>query len=459
MENRTNQNFSRRDLLKMSSCGFGYLALAGLATGQAAAETKAFLNPLAVKAPHHTPRAKRVIFMFMAGGPSQHETFDYNPELETAAGKEASGGGRRGGVLLPSAYKFTRGGESGLPISEAFPNLQQHADSLCLLNGMHTDSAAHPQAQIMLHTGSFTFVRPSIGAWVLYGLGTENENLPGFVTINPGGLGGTQNYGSAFLPASYQGTMVQTADGTIPNVQNKVLDMDAQRRQLDFVQNLNRDYLRRAQVDNEVEGVIQAYELAFRMQSSVPDLMDIEKEPASVKEMYGLNDPATRIFGTQCLLARRLAESGVRFIEIANDGWDHHNNLKARMAANCRQIDKPMAALMTDLKRRGLFDDTLLVWGGEFGRTPIGQNGDGRQHNSRGYTMWLAGAGVKGGIRFGASDASTGAAVSDKVHLHDLHATILHQLGLNHERLTYRYAGRDFRLTDVFGRVVKEILA
>ena len=434
---------NRRELLQSLSCGFGYLAFTGIRA------TAASVNPLAPRAPHFTPRAKRVIFLFMQGGPSQHETFDYNPELSAAANS--------GNVMKP-AFQFVKSGESGLPISELFPNLAKQADELCLLNGLYTDSPAHPQATIEMHTGSFNFVRPSMGSWVVYGLGTENQDLPGFITINPAGLGGATNYGSAFLPASYQGTPYQTRTGKLPNIANPEMKGEAQRRQLDLIQSLNREYLEQAKADAELEGVIQSYEMAFRMQSSVPGVLDLKGESEATRKLYGLDQAATRDFGTQCLLARRLAEAGVRFIEISNNGWDHHNNLRQRIQQNAREVDQPIAALIADLKQRGLLKDTLLVWGGEFGRTTTGQNGDGRNHNNRGFTMWMAGGGVKGGMRHGATDATTGSAVAGKVHLHDMHATVLHLLGLDHTKLTYRYGGRDFRLTDVHGNVVKEIV-
>jgi len=439
---------NRRELLKSLSCGFGYLGLAGLAAEQASA---AAVNPLSPRTPHFAPKAKRVIFLYMQGAPSQYETFDYNPELIAAAEKSK--------VMAP-AFKFNQCGQSGLRISELFPNLSKHADDLCLINSMTTDSPAHPTATIQLHTGTFTFVRPSMGAWVTYGLGSENQDLPGFITINPAGQGGTQNYGSAFLPASYQGTPYSTRNGKLPNVSNAVIGKDDQRKQIDLVQSMNSDYLHKAQTDPELEGVIQSYEMAFRMQSSVPGVLDIRSESEETKKMYGIGKPgAGGDFATQCLLARRMAEAGVRFIEISHNGWDHHNNLRQRITQTTKEIDQPIAALMTDLKQRGLLRDTLVVWGGEFGRTTTGQDGDGRNHNNRGYTMWMAGGGIKGGIRHGETDAMTGSAVTNKVHLHDLHATILNQLGLDHTRLTYRYAGRDFRLTDVHGNVVKEIIA
>ena len=369
--------------------------------------------------------------------------------------------GNQGGKILPPVFDFLPSGESGLPISEIFPHLRQHADDLCLLNGMHTDSPAHPQASIFTHTGSITFVRPSMGSWVVYGLGTENQDLPGFVTINPPPVGGASLYGSAFLPASYQGTKLNVDDGQNPvdNIRNLRMGLEAQRRQLDYVQELNQGLLERTEDSDQIEGVIQSYELAFRMQTAVPEAMDLASEPESVREMYGLGQDETRNFGTQCLLARRMAEQGVRFIELGHRGWDQHNNLRKRLKANADAVDKPIAALISDLKHRGMLDETLIVWGGEFGRSTYEQNdkSDGRRHNNRGYTMWMAGGGVKGGIRFGRCDEN-GVAVENRIHLHDLHATMLHQLGLDHTKLTYRYAGRDFRLTDVHGRVVKQIL-
>ena len=466
----TSQGYSRRQLLR-SGCGFGYLALASLITEKAWSDARPAAGPdaqpggpLAPRLPHYPPRAKRVIFMFMQGGPSHVDTFDYKPELKALAGKNPAAGRQRKKQkrpLLPSPWKFRQHGQCGLPISELFPHLARHADDLCMLNGMHTDSSAHPQATIMLHTGSINFVRPSLGAWVLYGLGSENQDLPGFVTINPlDRLGGAQNYGSSFLPASYQGTRV-TAGGTpIANINNALPSREDQRQHLDLVQSMNREYLRRTGTDSQLEAVIESYELAFRMQDAVPQVMNPATETAATRQRYGLDDKATRAFGTQCLMARRLAEAGVRFIEITKPGWDQHNRLREALPNNCRAVDKPIAALIQDLKQRGMLDETLLVWGGEFGRTPTDQgNGDGRQHNARGFSMWLAGGGVRGGLRYGATDPTGLAAVEDKIHTHDLHATILHLLGLDHKRLTYRHAGRDFRLTDVHGHVVQDLLA
>ncbi len=459
---RDDQNqFSRRQWLQTAGSGLGYLALASMATEMATRDAAAagYQNPLALRPTHHPARAKRVIFMFMQGGPSHVDTFDYKPQLQALAGKTS--GNDRGGKLLPSPWKFASHGESGLPISELFPHLAQQADRLCLLNGMHTDNPAHPQATIMMHTGSINFVRPSVGSWVVYGLGTENRDLPGFVAINPlNNLGGVQNYGSAFLPAAYQGTRIQAGRSPIANIGNARQTPAEQRRQLDLLQSFNQDALQQAQVNPELEGVIESYELAFRMQSSVPELMDIASESPQIREKYGLDNRETSDFGSQCLMARRLSEAGVRFIEITHRGWDQHNNLQTRLPANCRAVDQPIAALIDDLADRGLLDDTLLVWTGEFGRTPQEQNnGNGRRHNNRGFTTWLAGGGVRGGLRHGATDPTGYEAVEGKVHIHDLHATLLHLLGIDHERLTYRYSGRDFRLTDVYGRVIDEIIA
>lgn len=451
--------FSRRDYLKSTACGFGYLALAGLCSQVAAEE-----SPLAPKTPHFLPKAKRVIFMFMQGAPSHVDTFDYKPQLAADNGKPDPNGRGKGRKLLKSPFSFSQHGKSGLWISELFPNLSKHADELCLLNGMHTDVPNHPQAAVQMHTGSFQFVRPSMGAWVLYGLGTENQELPGFITINPlSRIGGAQNYGSAFLPASYQGTRIggegeQLARARLANIRNPKTEGEAQRKQLDFLQSLNRDRLVEDKVNTELEGVIESYELAFKMQGAVPRIMDISDESSSVQAAYGIGGGPTDGFGRQCLLARRFAEAGVRFIELSYPGWDQHNQLTNRLTANARGIDQPIGALIADLKQRDMLKDTLLVWGGEFGRTPSAQNNDGRDHNATGFSMWMAGGGVKGGLRYGATDEHGIAAVENKMHIHDLHATMLHLLGLDHEKLTYRYSGRDFKLTELGGKVAKEIM-
>jgi hypothetical protein len=454
---------TRRDALKSVSSGFGYLAFAALAHQQAVAESA---NPLLPKAPHFAPRAKRVIFLAMRGAPSHVDTFDYKPELSKYDGKASKYG--RSAKLFGSPWAFSQQGKSGLWISELFPHVAKHADDLCLLRGMHTDQPNHPQAQVQLHTGSFQFVRPSLGAWTLYGLGTENANLPGFVVLNaPTGV--AQHYGSAFLPAAYQGSIIgrdsrrqrRSSSGApqVPNIANPKLDNQMQRTQVDFVQALNRDKLRRDTHQPAVEGVIESFELAFRMQDELPKLLDISNESKRTLEAYGIGKGETDSFGRQCLLARRCVEAGVRFVEIPHQNWDHHRNLSNDLPARCLEIDQPIAALLTDLKQRQMLRDTLVIWAGEFGRTPHGQGGDGRDHNNRGFTTWMAGGGVKGGFNYGATDELGYEAVGDRMHIHDWHATILHLLGLDHERLTFRYAGRDFRLTNVDGEVAKAILA
>ncbi|MGB1789205.1 MAG: DUF1501 domain-containing protein [Limisphaerales bacterium] len=448
---------SRRDALKGLSAGFGYMAFAGLAS------QAAVISPLAPRRPHFVPKAKRVIFCCMRGGPSHVDTFDHKPALVRDKGKELPKFRNR--ELMPSPWEFKRHGQSGLQVSELFPNLAQHADDLCLLNGMYSSVPAHPQSFLQLHTGSFQFVRPSMGSWVLYGLGSENQNLPGFISLcPPDNVGGAQNYGSAFLPAFYQGTKIGNFNQNIKaaslrNLGNQNMSGKLQRRQLDFVQSLNRDLLDRKKQSSQIEGVIESYELAFRMQSAVPELMDANDENESTLEQYGINNRATENFGRQCLMARRFAEAGVRFIEITHGNWDQHRNLNAALTRNCAATDKPLAALLKDLKERGLLEETLVVWGGEFGRTPHIRQDDGRDHNSTGFSFWMAGGGVKGGIVHGATDEHGVAAVENRMHFHDLHATILHLLGLNHEKLTYKYAGRDFRLTDVHGEIAHDIIA
>ena len=453
---------SRRQLLKATSCGFGYMAFAGLATRAAQAEVSG-LNPLAPRLPHFAAKAKRVIFLCMRGGPSHVDTFDYKPALKRDEGKELPE--FKGRWLAPSPWEFRPRGESGLPISDLFPHLSEHADDLCLINSMYGDVPSHPQCFVQLHTGSFQFVRPSVGAWVLYGLGTENENLPGFVTLSPPGrVGGAQNYGSSFLPAVYQGTALgesgqKIKDASIANLKNPHMPVGLQRKQLDLVQSLNRDLRDRKPSNPQIDGVIESYELAFRMQAAVPDIMDLGSETKATLDAYGVDGNATDDFGRQCLLARRFAEAGVRYIELSHQSWDQHGSLEARLSSNCEAVDQPIAALLADLKQRGMLHETLVVWGGEFGRTPHAKKMDGRDHNATGFSFWMAGGGVKGGMRYGATDEHGVAAVENKCHFHDLHATMLHLLGLNHEELTYRYSGRDFRLTDVYGDVVEEIIA
>lgn len=450
------------------SSGFGYLAFSSMAAAAAAKEKKdeKSTNPLVPKDPHFAGKAKRVIFLCMRGGPSHLDTFDYKPELIKNHGKT----GAFRGSLLKSPWDFKQRGESGLWISDLLPQIGGMADELCLLRGMNTDLPVHPRAMTQLHTGATQFVRPSLGAWTLYGLGTENESMPGFVSVSSP-AGAAQDIGSAFLPSVYAGTKVGGAASriasssrrrsteSVPDIKNSGLNSKQQRAQLDFIQRLNQEKLERDKHQPGVEGVIESYELAFRMQSAMPDLMDISGEDVATLEMYGINDNASSNFGRQCLLARRMSESGVRFIEVNHTGWDTHFSMETRIPQLCEQIDKPIAGLLTDLKQRGLLEDTLVIWAGEFGRTPYAQNGNGRDHNNKGFTTWMAGGGVKGGFSYGATDENGYEAVEGKCHIHDWHATILHLLGLDHTQLTYRYAGRDFRLTDVHGNVLKDIVA
>lgn len=442
---------SRRELLKAASCGFGYLALGSLTTEAAA-------SPLAAKTPHFTARAKRVIFLFMDGGPSHVDTFDYKPKLNVDAGKPCQNLNGKMTSLLATPWAFRQHGQSGLWISDLFPHLSKHADDLCLINSMHTDVPNHPQATLMMHTGEFRFARPSVGSWVLYGLGAENQELPGFVFMGGAPNGGVQNYASAFLPASYQATALRKGE-RMDNLGTG--NRDAQRRELDLLRAMDEKLLQRQQVNTELESVIHSFELGFRMQSAVPRLLDVSAESKQTLALYGIGKGETDSFGRQCLVARRFAEAGARFIEISHGQWDHHQSVSRGLTSNCLAIDQPIAGLLTDLKQRGLLKDTLVLWGGEFGRTPGKDRGtDGRGHNGAGYTMWLAGGGVRGGLRFGATDEYGGQAVENKVHIHDLHATLLHLLGLDHQKLTYRYSGRNYSLTNVHdARVVQEVLA
>lgn len=466
--------FSRRQMLKTASAGFGYLALAGLVGSQSPLQAdESSGNPLGPKSPHFPAKAKRVIFLCMQGGPSHVDTFDYKPKLVTADGKGMRGPNSR---LMPSPWKFNQCGKSGLWISEVLPEISKMADQLCLIRSMHCDQPVHARAMTQMHTGNAQFVRPSVGAWTLYGLGSENDSLPGFVALNPPAASAT-NFGSAFLPAVYQGTKVGRSQqrgparlgqagaeqDQVPDLSNGKLTKEQQRRQLQFIQSMNRKQLEQYRQANEVdnsgiEGIIESYELAFRMQDKLPELMDISSENQKTLQMYGIGEADTDAFGRQCLLARRFAEAGVRFIELTHGNWDHHQRLRTDLPEKCREIDKPIAGLLRDLQARGMLKDTLVIWGGEFGRTPDAQNGDGRDHNHKGYTTWMAGGGVKGGFSYGATDDYGYESVDKKCHIHDWHATILHLMGLDHKKLTYRYAGRDFRLTDVHGNVVEDII-
>ncbi len=464
---------NRRFLLRQAACGFGSIALEGLL----AAEN------LLVRTPHHPARAKRIIFLFMQGGPSQIDLFEYKPELEKRNGqpltfklpKNYEAPGIRDSRIFGPMGKFVRRGQRGMLLSEMLPHIGGVVDDLCFLHGMHADSEAHAPAIRQLHTGQSIQVRPSMGAWTLYGLGTENQNLPGFVTICPvlSGDGGTpQLFGSAFLPAIYQGTPIgksgDAKNARIDYLRDASVTTAEQRKQLDFLADVNRRHLETSGAEAELEGRAASFELAFRMQMEAPKVLDLSTESAATLALYGIGDKETDDFGRQCLMARRMAEAGVRFVQASDGGWDHHGKLRQNLPVRCKAVDKPIAGLITDLKQRGLLDDTLVLWGGEFGRTPFDQDLSqgkapmserGREHNPRGFTMFMAGGGVKRGISHGETDEFGWEAVQGKVHINDLHATMLHLLGLDHERLTYRYTGRDFRLTDVAGRVVREILA
>jgi hypothetical protein len=469
---------TRRELLKDAACGFGFLALAGLAAGRAAAEA---VDPLAPRLPHFAPQAKRAIFLFMQGGVSQVDSFDYKPALFQNDGKSLAfddaralaNTGRRGTSqrVMKPLWRFAQHGESGRWGSELFPGINRHVDRLCFLHAVHTEGVAHGPATLFLHCGATNLVRPSMGSWVLYGLGTENANLPGFVSICPTtGNGGARNYGSAFLPAVYQGTALGKAgapatQATIRNLTGPDLSSAVRRRNFERLRELNAEQLARSPGDGELEAVAASYELAWRMQANAPGVLDLSGESPETLQLYGIGDPPTEDFGRQCLMARRLCEAGVRFIQVtygdgtANPAWDQHSDMP-KHARHARAVDRPIAGLLADLERRGLLDDTLVWWGSEFGRTPYAEkNGTGRDHNPGGFTVWLAGAGVKAGHAHGATDELGHLAVDGKVHMHDLHATILHLLGIDHERLTFRYSGRNFRLTDVHGRVVEEVLA
>jgi hypothetical protein len=447
---------SRRQALQTAGAGFGFLALSAMLRETAIASARPAAAPglLAPKPPHFRAKARRIIFAFMEGAMSQMDTFEYKPKLQADDGKVAPGGA----TLTASKFRFARHGQSGAWISELFPNVARHVDRLCFIRGLHTDTPAHPQAVIQLHTGTAlaSLTRPSMGAWLLYGLGTENQDLPGYITINPSpNFGGAINYGSAFLPAHFQGTRVNDA-GSMQNLRPQI-PRSLQRRQLDLIQSMNRDLAGAPGAPDEVEGVIQSLELAFRMQDKVPELLDISREPQTTLDAYGVRAGAEGSFARQCLMARRLSEAGVRFVEITQTGWDHHNNLHKGLLKQSAMVDRPVAALLSDLEQRGLLDETLVLFGSEFGRMPTAQGPDGRDHNITGYPMWLAGAGVKEGFSYGGTDEYGLHAVEGRMHTTDLHATLLALLGLDHESLTYRYAGRDFRLTDVAGEVATEI--
>ena len=453
---------SRRDAIRRLGGTLGAIGLGSVLADPARGMASESSTPKV----HFAPRAKRVIHLFMNGGPFQGDFFDPKPGLAKYAGqrpKEVDLRTERATAgLLPSPFRYEPRGRSGLPVSELLPKLGACADELCVLRSVHSDNPNHGPALYMMNNGTITPKRPSMGSWFLYGLGSENDNLPGYVVLCPGRpVRFAELWSSAFLPAQFQGTYVnhskQEPGAMIPFLKNSEIPLDQQRKQLDLMQSLNREHLAARQVDGQLEARIESLESAFRMQTEAAEAFDLKHESAAMRAAYGSGS-----FADACLLARRLAERGVRFTQIYygnGQPWDTHNNHHNQVRNLAQSIDQPIAALLTDLKQRGMLDDTLVVWGGEFGRTPVSENGDGRDHNHYGFSMFLAGAGVRGGMAYGATDDFGFRAVHDKVHVHDLHATMLHLLGFDHERLTYRYSGRDFRLTDVHGRVVKEILA
>ena len=448
---------SRRQFLARCGMGLGGLGLASLLSEEALAVTTGAIRPT-----HFPATAKHVIHIFAQGAPSHVDTWDPKPALAKYDNQTLPD---LNGVAMPSPFKFTRRGKSGIEVSEVFEALGDHVDDMSVIRSMYTDIPAHDVATVFMNTGSLRMARPSVGAWALYGLGSENENMPGYISLRPGGgspPGGALNWGSAFLPGNFQATSIntkaETVEGMIQDIHNPYFGQQEQRRQLDLVQKLNTIHARHLQKDPQLEARIEACEMAYRMQIEATDAFDLSKEPQTIRSLYG-NSPQ----GRQLLIARRLVQRGVRFVQVWAGGWDHHQDLEDRLKQSASEIDKPAAALLTDLKQQGLLDSTLVVWGGEFGRTVTrdrnGNDNPGRDHNNRAFTVWLAGGGVKGGTIYGATDEFGARSVEDKVHVHDLHATMLHLLGFDHQKLTYRYNGRDFRLTDNFGNVVKGILA
>ena len=474
---------SRRQFLRHAGAGFGMLALSSLlerdgllaaAARQPAGAPGKLPNPFAPKPPHFPAKAQRVIFLFMSGGPSHVDLFDPKPDLIRLAGKpipESFGTFKtRRAVaknnLLPPLRPFRPRGQSGLEISDWLPHIAECADDLCLLRGCYCDSVTHPESVYQMNTGSILMGRPSLGAWATYGLGTENQNMPAFVVMpDPSGWvkGGAPAWGNGYMPASYQGTLLRGGESPILHLKTPDgISAGQQQATVDFINQLNRENLPPGEEESELAARIAAYELAFRMQQHAPEVVDISKETAATKKLYGLDDKVTEEFGLRCLLARRMLERGVRFVQLyCGDtlGWDGHSDMEGNHTKLCAQSDRPVAGLMKDLKARGLFDSTLVIWGGEFGRMPMSEGTNGRDHNPHGFSMWLAGAGVKGGQVIGGTDAVGLRAEHEKAHVHDLHATILHLLGLDHTRLTYRHNGRNERLTDVSGNVIKKVLA
>jgi hypothetical protein len=465
--------FSRRDMLTRCGTGLGMIGLAGVLADQAGATPP--VDPLAPKLPHHPARAKHIIHVYMNGGPSQVDTFDPKPALATYQGQRpasiASLRTENATVgLRPSPFKFPRCGQSGLPISEIYPNVARFADDLCVIRSMYTDIPNHEPSMFMMNSGHVQALRPSYGSWLQYGLGTENQNLPGYIVLAPGlPVNGAANWSNRFLPGIYQGCHINLPVDydprtVLPFLQNQHLSAPTQRRQLDFIQRLNALQGERRGQDALLDARIQSLEMAFRMQTAAQEAFDLGQESACTRALYGLtlNSPGRNVFANNCLLARRLVERGVRAVQIysgAGQPWDTHDNNDGQHRNLAAGTDRAIAGLLQDLKSRGLLDETIVLWGGEFGRTPASQGGNGRDHNHWGFSVWLAGGGFKGGMAYGATDEFGFRAEDKRTHVHDLHATILHQMGLDHERLTYRYSGRDHRLTDVSGHVIRDVLA
>lgn len=458
--------YTRRDFLARAGMGFGAMGMGGVL---------AQANPLSQKVPHFRPRAKRIIHLFMNGGPSHVDTFDPKPALVKYAGKMLPTPNlpteRITGAALPSPYKFNRYGQSGLPVSEIFPHTAKHMDDICVLRSLRAEVPNHEPSLMLMNCGESIVTRPSVGSWLTYGLGTENQNLPGFIAMCPGyPIQESQNWQCSFLPGAYQGTYIDTrkrkVEDLIQHIRNPRLTLQQQRRQLDLLRRMNERHAQQRQNEAQLEARIHSFELAYRMQMEASDAFDINREPKHVRQLYGDSTQSRQI-----LIARRLVERGVRYVQVWHGNsqpWDNHDDLEVNHRSLAKQCDQAIGALLTDLKQRGLLEDTLVMWGGEFGRTPTvelpkaGSNAgkiNGRDHNHHGFSMWLAGGGVRGGMAYGATDEFGFKAVGNIMTVHDLHATILHLMGLDHERLTFRHAGRDFRLTDVHGNVVRKIIS
>ena len=465
---------TRREMLSRCAMGFGSVALTSLLGTEAAAAPSIQDDPTLPRSPHFAPKVKHVIYLYMDGGPSQVDTFDPKPRLDRENGKPFGmkiepTQFNNIGKTLKSLWKFKRCGESGTPVSDLFPSVREHVDDLCVIRSMVSEFSEHTNANYFLHTGLGLSGRPSMGAWVTYGLGSENADLPGYGVIN-GGLtppGGLDCFASGFLPAAYQGSVFQPKKVPVANVNRREQTEEIQRKKLDLLSDLDRGLLSRMGRHDNLESAIANQELAFRMQASVPELTDTSGESEATKSMYGIDSPyaQTRVYAQQCLLARRMIERGVRFIELTcphvggADRWDQHGNLKRDHENNARAVDQPIGALLTDLKRTGLLDETLVIWSGEFGRTPFAQGSNGRDHNPFGFSLWMAGGGIKSGMTYGSTDEYGYHAVDKRVEIYDLHATMLHLLGFDHTQLTVRHSGRDMRLTDIHGKVIRDILA